>query len=200
MAIALATIPSPGIGVAVDHITSQPETIILKHFPSATKWTVTSSDGSPLIDIKVPIVTISHRKAFTDVNDNTLFEMRRIGSTFYYGAESDDGPRLWELRSRGTLKGSNNTITFKNAAGEGKSEIFYKHNTFGNSRIQYEGEDVAVVDKKTFAVGTEYHISVAEGIDKSLVAGAVLAIDDKVRTIKGMSSLNNHAISSALGS
>jgi uncharacterized protein YxjI len=185
----LPTLPAPGVGIFPNFIARKEETLIMKSESFSRSWKISLHDGTPIMTVKGEHLSASHRKTVLDPQGQKLGQIRRQTWSFtstYYAEASEGGPRLWELKSHMGFPTSKNTVSFANAAGDGKSaELNFKKKGFGASGVvTLAGQDVAIVEKKHWKMRTEYHITVAPGLDMFLPIGLMVALDDKIRTAK----------------
>jgi uncharacterized protein YxjI len=184
----LTSLPAP-VAANPDFVAHNTETIILSNEPFTKEWKVCLHDGTPLLLVSGESVSMSHRKTVTDPQGRKICQIRRQNwsmGTRYYAETTENGPRLWELESHFGLTGSNNKMTFANqAAGGEKAALEIKNNTFGSvSQVKYDGKEVAIIEKKRWKMRHEYHLTVAKGLDMSLIVGLAIALDDKTRTTR----------------
>jgi uncharacterized protein YxjI len=182
----LTALPVP-VAANPDFVAHNTETIIVSSEPFSKQWKVCLHDGTPLLIVSGESLSMSHRKTISDPQGRKLCQIRRqtwTMGTRYYAEATEDGPRLWELESHTGLTSRNNKMTFSNqAAGGEKAALEVKETTFGSvSQVKYDGKEVAIIEKKRWKMRHEYHLTIAKGLDMSLIVGLVIALDDKTRT------------------
>jgi uncharacterized protein YxjI len=131
--------------------------------------------------------SLSHRKILKDSQGRKLYLIRRETFTLgtkYYAETSENGPRLWEFEIHTRLTGSETKMTFKNAATGGQPDhLDFKNNPFGSTGyIKHQGKEVAIIEKKKWKLKLVYELSIAQGLDMTLVIGIILSMDDRTRT------------------
>jgi len=183
----LPALPTPGVGIFPNLIAKKEETLIMKGESFSRSWKICLHDGTPIMTVEGEHLSASHRKTVLDAQGQKLGQIRRQRWTIpttYYAEASEGGPRLWELKSHMGFPTAKNTVTFANATGDGRSaELNFKKDGIGSSGVvKLGGQDVAIVEKKHWKMRSEYHITVAPGLDMFLPIGLMVALDDKAKT------------------
>jgi uncharacterized protein YxjI len=186
MAALLAPLPAP-VAVDTNYIAKRTEKLTVTREPMSADWVVTLEDGTTLFTLEREHFSLSHRKTFRDSQGCTMYQIRKQPFTMgakYYAEMSENGPRLWEYEIHSSLGGSNTKMAFRNTATGGKPDhLDFKHKSLGStSYVKHEGRDVAVVHKKKWQLKRVYELTIAQGLDMTLIIGMILSMDDKVRS------------------
>ncbi|KAF2668090.1 hypothetical protein BT63DRAFT_426919 [Microthyrium microscopicum] len=188
MAIAaLAPLAAP-IAVNTDFIANKTETIILSTEPLSRDWRVSLHDGTPLLTIIGESMSASHRKTVSTPDGQTLYQIRRqlwsMGNT-YYAERTEDGPKLWELESHSGFTGQKHKLMFNNVAAGGQPAMLdFKNRKMGgiSGEVKLIDQSVANIELKRGLLKKDYYVTVAQGVDMSLLVGMVVAIEDRMKT------------------
>lgn len=139
-------------------------------------------------------LSASRRKTVYDAQGKKLCQIRRqtwATRGKYYAEIIEGGPKIWTLESKIGLLHSKNTVSFENAVGGGKVvELGLKNSGMRTPSgvLKFGEQDIAVVEKESWKMRAEYHITVAEGLDMFLPIALTVALDDKARAAKAGSA------------
>jgi uncharacterized protein YxjI len=200
MATAIASLPAP-VAVTPEYIAKQTEILTLTREPMSLDWVVTLNNGNTILILEGEPMSLSHRKTVKDGKGNTLYQVRRETFTFgnpkYYAETSEGGPRVWEMEMHTHMfSGSDMKMTFSNKAAGGKPDSMeFKNNPWGSTGyIKYQGREVASIGKISWQFKHVFELTVAKGLDMTLIVGIMVCMDDMIR------SKNNASAASAAGS
>jgi uncharacterized protein YxjI len=188
--IQLSALPSPGLAVFPELITQKQETLIMKAESFTRSWKICLFDGTPILSIEHESFSVSRRKTVYDAQGRQLCQIRRksgFGSSKYYAETTESSPKIWELISKAGFLSSKNTVSFANVVDGGRVVELALKNSGSRSPtgvVRLGETDVAVVDKESWKMLAEYHITVAEGMDMFLPVALVVALDDKARAAR----------------
>jgi uncharacterized protein YxjI len=168
----------------------KPETLIVKAQSVWTdgKYSVKTIDGRLVFNTdKGESLSFSYRRRVYDINDTHLFTIKRESRVFqptiYHALPpSGTGARLFECQFDPWASGDKCTGHFVNAI-NGKQEHFFLKGNFLQSKAtisnQETGQSVAEIKKQSWTLKTEYHITVAPGVDLALVVALCLISHDR---------------------
>lgn len=134
-------------------------------------------------------MSLSDRKEFASNTGQPLFSLRTrhftLHKTFY--AEAADGRELFEVKGKFSIGTSKMVASFANAASTGESvELLVKGDWFDRSATITLG-DVVVAQiarkllnmREIFGGQQTYFVTVAPGVDLSLIAAICVCLDEK---------------------
>lgn len=190
---AMNPLPAPGLAIIPQYLSNGPLKIILKSngtFSSGMTATIADS-GTPLFLVDSASFSMSHRQAVIDAASNTtLFEVRKesMSTKRYYAEMGENGPRLFETQTRNKMLGRPRTeVVFANQADEkgGRPEARLEFTPAGmgeDGSFTLNGEMVALVEKVSFRIAGEYHLTLTPGFDPALVVGVMVAMIDRAKS------------------
>jgi uncharacterized protein YxjI len=179
----LRALPSPGLAIFPTLIAQKQETLIMKIESFSRAWKICLFDGTPIMTISGESLSFSRRKTVCDGQGNQLCQIRCRKRGTYYAETSENGPKIWTLASKTGVFTTRTTASFGNVVNGGKPvDVGMKNSTSRSpSGVVRSGEvDIAVVEKQSWKMRTEYHITVAQGLDMFVPVALVMALDDRV--------------------
>lgn len=163
--------------------------------------TATTAEGQALFLVEGERFSRSHRKTVIDAATNAkLFQIRKdgIGLKHYYAEISEDGPRLFETETHRKLMHRPRTeITFANQADSSRPVIsleFVPAGLGNDGSFTLNGQVVTTVEKVSLSLSGEYLLTIAAGLDPTLIVGVMVAMIDRAKT----QSNNNAATGGAM--
>jgi len=191
MAVQLAPVPA-AVGVFPHFISGMSETLVLREKVmslTGDSFEIKFANGQPFIKVEGKVMSISGRKTVRDMQGQHLFDICKehfhIHST--YGVEDASGKKIMEVKSKFQLMGSKAVATFTSHTGKAESLVM-KGNWFDTAAdIVEEGTGVVVarIDRKVLSgrdmlFGQQtYALAVAPGVDKALMVGMCICMDEK---------------------
>lgn len=181
IASTLQPVPAPGAGIHPSYVASQLETLTVKGSSlSRNHFVVLDSAGTQLFGIDAEKLSLSQRTHVTETATGTkLCTLRRETwkmKSQYYAEVSEDGPRLFDMKSKFSMGSEKFVITFPNVVADGQEVVLdWKGPAFSSKgEIYLNGMMVAFVEKEHFKLKGEFRVHVAPGMDK-LLAVCILA-------------------------
>ncbi|KAF2099774.1 DUF567-domain-containing protein [Rhizodiscina lignyota] len=182
------------LGIFPQFIAQHNEELVLKEklfSLSGDSFSITTVDGREIVRVKGEAFSLSGRKHIMDLQDNTVFDIRKehftIHTTYYIQNAQEE--KLMEIKSRFSIAGSKATITFNNALDGGRPvELTMKGDFFARHADIIEegsGEPIAQIRRKGLnarnLIGGQqtYIVAVAAGVDLSLVVAMCVCFDEK---------------------
>lgn len=108
-----------------------------------------------------------------------------MGTKHYYAEVAENGPRLFTVDSKSSWTHRQRTaVRFANQADMRRSEESLEYIPVGfrdDGSFTWNGQLVVVVEKR-FSLLTEYHLTIAPGLDPALVVGVMVAMVDQEKT------------------
>ncbi|KAK4897510.1 hypothetical protein LTR17_005286 [Elasticomyces elasticus] len=197
MAPTLAPVnPTLGPQPASAHLYSAHQTTLImkeKVFSlSGDDFTVRTVDGMDVCKCKGKVVSMRDSKKFTDVNGTELFTLKNKMLSIHksFVGNSPTG-HDFEVKGHFKLMGSKSSVHFKNASDGSEVELEVKGDWFDRSAvITFGGREVAAIARSFFNVREifgdkqSYQVTVAAGVDLSLIAAICVALDEKENEAK----------------
>ncbi|KAL2786684.1 tubby C-terminal-like domain-containing protein [Aspergillus keveii] len=174
-------------------IATQPQTIGLKEkifSLSGDSFEIKLDSGAPLLKVNGAFFSLSGRKRVEDMHGNHLYDLRKEHMHLHttYVMEDPDGNKICEVKSSYKLIGSKATATYTDPRDGRTVSLIMQGNWMDHlAKIVNEetGEPVASILRKRFTArhiffGQDtYVVTVAPGVDISLIAGLCICFDEK---------------------
>jgi len=152
---------------------------------------VKDENNQDILKIHGKTFSIHHQKEFKDVQGNPLFTLKHQVLSIprkYYGERTDGGERLFDIHGKWHLGGAREVVTFRNLAAGTNEEIELQ--VAGNwidrhATIKLGDHLVAEITRsfwnarQLFADLDTYYVTVAPGMDFSLIAAIAVALDER---------------------
>ncbi|TID18501.1 DUF567-domain-containing protein [Venturia nashicola] len=180
MASTLAALPAPGLAIFPDLIAQKQETIIMKADYFQKTFAVYLQDGTPILTITGESLSLSRRKTFTNAQGTQLCQLRHHKRGKYY-AETSSGQNIWNLSAKSRFMGTRSVVSFANVVDGARQVEMDMKARFISGTLRWGNLDVAVVERKSWKMKAEYHITIAAGCDMFLPVALVLALHDKAK-------------------
>lgn len=187
---ALQPLPRPGLAVFPEYIPEMPLKLSLKGHGLYEDMNIDLEDGRPLFRIHREGTNRSHRKSIFDARTGTkLFEVLKSGrGTKHYSAEvSEGGPLVFECETNTPLFGrARTTVTLANqaASDQGRPTVELEltpTSALDDGSLTWNGQTVATFEKVGMRISGEYHLTIAPGLDPTLVVGLMAVLIDQAR-------------------
>jgi len=182
------------IGVFPQYIAQKSEQLILKEKVlslSGDSFTIKTTDGRPILQVKGEVMSLSGRKHVMDMQGNLLFDIRKQLIAFHatYYCEDPKGNQFFEVKSKFSIGSSKAIGTFTSTAGSGKQcELVMKGDFFDRKAEITDAATkqlVATIDRKFLNVGEilggqqTYAVSISPGVDMALIIAMCICLDEK---------------------
>jgi len=191
----LPPVPQP-LAIFDSFIARQSETIVLKEKVlslSGDSFSIKLENGTPLLEVKGSIMSLSGRKSLFDMAGGHLFDIQKellhIHAT--YAAVTPQGQKILEVKSKFALFGSKAVITFTTKAGksvtltmkgnwrDSVADIVDESTGMPVARINRKLGDVKTAIKDLLLQKQTYAVTIAPGVDMALVAAMCICMDEK---------------------
>ncbi|KAK0726893.1 tubby C-terminal-like domain-containing protein [Lasiosphaeria miniovina] len=202
MALQLPPVPQP---LGLNHPTAdlllarQTETIILREKVmslSGDSFDISLQSGQPILRVQGSVFSFSGRKTVMNLNNQPVFDIKKehlhIHAT--YAAVDPNGNPLLEVKSSFKLIGSKARATFVNKY-TGQQESFLMQGNWFDSRADIVHEKTGMVvgninrkllSGRDILFGQQtYALTVAPGVDMSLMVAMCICMDEKNNEGKG---------------
>lgn len=197
----MQAIPQPGLAILPQYLSADTQMIILKGSTFSKSMTASIANGQPLFHIEGENFSRSHRKTVIDASSNAmLYQVRKegMGTKHYYAEMSENGPRLFETETHRKLMHRPKTIvTFANQADSSRPVIALEFTPAGmtsDGSFTLNGQLVAKVEKFSLSLSGEYQLTIAPGLDPSLIVGVMVAMIDRAKTQSNNSAAGGAAV------
>lgn len=198
----LTPVSAPGLAVIPAYLSDEPVTIKLKGSKFSKSLRATTSDGIVLFHSETKKWSLSHRTALLDMGGQKLFEIRKQGNEArrHYAEVSNGGARLLEIETRPKCFGrAHTTVKFVNQADQNKPLInldFVRTGSSGNGDLMWAAKAVVGrVEKIGWCSSKAFRLTVAPGVDPTLVVALTIANIDQARTQNNAAAVGGVATS-----
>ncbi|KAK4186171.1 tubby C-terminal-like domain-containing protein [Podospora australis] len=189
MARQLLPVPQP-LAVFDQFITPHPQTLVLKE-GFMDSFDIKNVNGQPIFRVEGKILTAHGRKSFFDMQGNHLFDL--IKELLHYHATfacetPGDKRKVLKVKSKFALLGSKARATFTNSRTGQPVTLAMDGNWFDTTaeiKDATTGVIVARIDRKLMNMGEAflgkqtYHLTIAPGVDMTLIVAMAIALDEK---------------------
>ncbi|KAM0701312.1 hypothetical protein Q7P35_011673 [Cladosporium inversicolor] len=154
---------------------------------SGDDFTITTASGTPVCKCKGKVFSLHGTKAFTDLQGNELFTVKKkmLALQKSFVCDSPQG-YSFEVKGHFSFGSSKSSVHFKNAADGQAVELDLKGDWFDRSaKITLNGQPVAEVSRKFFNVREmfgdkqTYFVTVAPNVDLTLIAAICVCLDER---------------------
>jgi len=182
----------PPLGINASYCVPKQTTLTMKE----KVWTlaqdsfhITDQNNQQVLQCKAKTISLSARKEFTDNSGRPLFTLRKkvlsIHTTFY--AEAPDEKVLFECKSQWSFGKAKLNATFVNLASDNREIELHIRGSWFDRKANILLDDVVVASisrsffnaRQIFADQDTYYVSVAPGVDLSLIAALCVCLDEK---------------------
>ncbi|CAK1355531.1 uncharacterized protein RHO25_000789 [Cercospora beticola] len=154
---------------------------------SGDTFTVQTAEGVNVLQVKGKVASLHSKKTFTDMSGAEIFVLAekklKLFKTFH--AESPAGHNF-DVEGHFSIGSSKSTVKFVNAADKAPIELQVKGDWFDRKASITLGDRVVAQISRSFANAREifgnkqtYFVTVAPGVDLSLIAALCVAIDER---------------------
>jgi uncharacterized protein YxjI len=144
----------------------------LIHYPETGEWIAATMSG-------LVMLTIDPETMVLDSSATRLFQIcKDPSSNAYYGAAEGTGQKIWSFQRESVFSNSKFTIRFKNTETGRVNSLEARRFPFGRGIfVEYCDKQVAVIDKTDFQQHETYEMTIAAGLDMTLVVAIALSMD-----------------------
>ncbi|TID26591.1 hypothetical protein E2P81_ATG01063 [Venturia nashicola] len=155
---------------------------------SGDDFSIKTASGLPVCVCKGKVLSISDKKAFTDIQGNKLFDLKNKHLALFksFKAVGPGGNVLFEVKGHFSVLSSKSTVEFTNAADGRSVELEVKGDWFDRSAtISCGGQPVASIGRsffnvrEIFADKQTYYVKVAPGVDLTMIAAVCICLDER---------------------
>ncbi|CZR54773.1 related to DUF567 domain protein [Phialocephala subalpina] len=182
---------NPPLGVNPNYCVQKQTTLVMKEKVwslSGDTFHIMDENNHEVVQCRGQTLSLSDRKEFATSSGTPLFSLRTkllsIHKSFY--AESPSGQLLFEVKGKFSIGTSKMIATFTNASNKAPVELLIKGDWFDRSAvISMNGTTVATIGRSYFNMreifgGQQtYYVTVAAGVDLSLIAAICVCLDEK---------------------
>ncbi|KAG0652400.1 hypothetical protein D0Z07_1395 [Hyphodiscus hymeniophilus] len=187
----------PILGVNPSYCVPHQTTLVMREKVwslSGDTFHIVDQNNHEVLQCRGQALSLSDRKEFADSSGRPLFSLRTrhftIHKTFY--GQAGDGRELFEVKGKFSLGGSKMLATFTNTASSNAAvELLIKGDWFDRSaEIKMGNVVVAQIARKMlnmreiFGGQQTYFVTVAPGVDLSLIAAVCVCLDEKENETK----------------
>jgi uncharacterized protein YxjI len=159
------------------------------------EWTITTMTG-------LVMLTVDTNSTVLNSNGDRLFQIcKEPSSNTYYGQKEENGPKSWVFERESVFSSRTFSFSFNNTETGRRNMLEAKRFSFGTATfVNYCGQQVAVIDKLDYQKNDTYELSIAAGLDMTLVVAIALAMDyfKMVQSSKGSGRRRRHGRHAAM--
>ncbi|KAN0091901.1 DUF567 domain containing protein [Hyaloscypha variabilis] len=152
---------------------------------------VHDENNQEVLQVRAKTFSIHHQKEFFDPQNNPLFTLKHKPFSLprqYYGETIGDEKQLFHIQDKWHLGGARQVVTFQNlAAGTGEAiELHIAGQWIDRHATIKLGDQLVAEITRTFFNARQilggldtYYVTVAPGMDYSLIAAIAVALDER---------------------